>query len=93
MDFELPAEFSLNQNYPNPFNPTTKIEFSLPDAGTIRLDVFNSIGEKVSELINEQLDGGYHNIIFNAENLNSGIYFYRIEFNDIVMFKKMVLLK
>ncbi len=91
---QIPSDFQLEQNYPNPFNPSTKIDFFLKESGKVNLDVFNILGEKVIGLINKELPAGYHNIIFNANNLASGIYFYKLnvedKFNSV---KKMILKK
>jgi hypothetical protein len=95
----IPANFSLSQNFPNPFNPATKINYTLPVESNVRISVFNILGEKVNDLVNEQKASGSHTINFNAGNLSSGIYFYMIEakplsgvenFNTV---KKMMLLK
>ena len=86
------------QNYLNPFNPNTIIKFSLPAQSKVTLKVFDVLGRKVATLINAELTAGIHNVNFNAINLNSGVYFYRIEANGIdgskfTSVKKMILLK
>ena len=86
-------EFSLEQNYPNPFNPSTTINFSIPDNGFVTLTVFNVIGEKVAELVNEYIQSGSHSVDFNAGNLNSGIYVYKLSYGNTVSTKKMILIK
>ncbi len=88
-----PTAYRLNQNYPNPFNPTTEISFSLPEAGKVRLDVYNVLGNKVTTLVNGQLNAGSHSITFDASLLPSGIYFYKIQANNFSAIKKMNLLK
>jgi hypothetical protein len=90
---ELPTAYSLSQNYPNPFNPTTKIEYSLPEAANVRLAVYNSLGQEVASLINEYQSIGKHIIDFNANNLPSGIYFYKIQSGNFNKTQKMVLMK
>ncbi|MDA3862175.1 MAG: T9SS type A sorting domain-containing protein [Melioribacteraceae bacterium] len=90
---ELPTEFSLSQNYPNPFNPSTVIEFALPTSGNVSLKVFNSLGEEVAELVNTEMVAGYHSVNFDASNLSSGIYFYRITADNFIQAKKMLLLR
>jgi hypothetical protein len=85
--------YQLEQNYPNPFNPSTKIRFSIPQAGTVKLTVFNILGEKVQTLINEEMSAGTHSVDFMASNLSSGIYIYRIESGSFTQTKKMTLLK
>ena len=75
----IPILFKLEQNYPNPFNPSTTISYSLPEPGMTKLEVYNSLGQKVQEVVNEFLESGNHQTLFNAENLASGLYIYRIE--------------
>jgi len=89
----LPAEFALEQNYPNPFNPSTKIRFSIPETANVNLSIYNMLGEKVSELINSQLNAGNYNIPFNAEKLSSGIYIYKLDAGNFSQSKKMQLIK
>ena len=92
-DSEIPSGFSLSQNYPNPFNPSTSISFDLAADSEVKLAIYDVLGKEVSVLVNQHLEAGTHNISFNAGNLSSGIYFYRLEagnFNDI---KKMTLVK
>jgi hypothetical protein len=88
-----PVKYSLEQNYPNPFNPTTTIEYALPEAGNVKLAVFNILGQKIVTIVNEFKNQGVHKITFNAGNLPSGIYFYRLESGNFVQIKKLVLLK
>lgn len=90
---EIPTEFSLAQNYPNPFNPTTKIKFGLPEAANVSLRVYNILGEEVATLVNSELAAGFHTINFNATNLTSGLYIYRIEAGSFVEVRKMMLMK
>jgi hypothetical protein len=85
--------FKLYDAYPNPFNPTTTIQYSIPSDGIVKLIVYNAIGEEVRELVNEFKLAGNYEIIFTAEYLNSGIYFYRIQTASFVETKKMILLK
>ena len=85
--------YSLSQNYPNPFNPTTEITFVLPKAGNVTLTVFNMLGQKVATLINDSQSSGVHTVKFNATNLSSGTYFYRLEAGTTTLVKKMMLLK
>lgn len=88
-----PFEFSLSQNYPNPFNPSTVISYTLPVDGLVSLKVFNTLGQQVAELMNNVQNAGTHTVEFNAENLSSGIYYYRLETNGLVDTKKMILVK
>ncbi|HWR84024.1 MAG TPA: T9SS type A sorting domain-containing protein [Candidatus Deferrimicrobium sp.] len=90
---ELPHSFTLAQNHPNPFNPATIIEFSLPRAGQVHLDVFNILGQSVVSLINQTLPAGQHTVEFDGSGLTSGIYFYRLDFNGANLTRKMTLLK
>jgi len=90
---ELPHQYKLEQNYPNPFNPETTIKFFVPDGGNISLLVFDILGRKVSELVNGYYNQGTHTIYFNAENLSSGVYFYRLETKNYSDTKSMIILK
>jgi hypothetical protein len=89
----LPTQFSLDQNYPNPFNPSTAIRFQLPKESHVTLKVFSLLGEEVSSMVNEYLTAGYHEYKFDASNLSTGIYIYRIQAGDFVSTKKMTLIK
>ena len=88
-----PIDFELSQNYPNPFNPVTAIKYSLPESGNVKLNIYNLLGEQVAELVNGYKDAGVHTINFNAENLKSGLYIYKLESNGFVRSKKMTLIK
>ncbi|MCX7832613.1 MAG: T9SS type A sorting domain-containing protein [Ignavibacteria bacterium] len=90
---EIPVEFKLSQNYPNPFNPTTKISFTIPTSAFVSLKVYDILGKEVATLINEKMNAGNYIYEFNAENLTSGIYFYKLESNNFSAIRKMVLLK
>ncbi|NOR45037.1 MAG: T9SS type A sorting domain-containing protein [Candidatus Delongbacteria bacterium] len=85
--------YKLEQNYPNPFNPTTTISFSIPSMQDVKLSVFNSNGQLVKELINGVVNAGMHSSTFNAENLNSGIYFYTLQTDGKKLSNKMLLIK
>ncbi len=89
----IPVEFTLSQNYPNPFNPSTQIEFSLPETGNVQLKIYNMVGQTVQVLIDEVRSQGSHSVSFNASDLSSGVYFYRLEFDGIVLSNKMLLMK
>ncbi|MFZ0454252.1 MAG: T9SS type A sorting domain-containing protein, partial [Ignavibacteriaceae bacterium] len=90
----IPVKYSLSQNYPNPFNPNTKINFTLAEAGKVSLEVYNILGEKVSTLLNEEISAGQHEVNFNASNLASGVYIYRLNVNNkFTDTKKMILMK
>ncbi len=90
---QVPSDYALSQNYPNPFNPSTKIAFSLPKAGNVSLVVYDILGREVATLVNEFTTAGNHTIDFNASNLASGVYVYKIQAGDFVDAKKMVLMK
>ena len=89
----LPAVYSLSQNYPNPFNPSTKISFALPKAGNVKLVVYDILGREVATLVNEFETAGNHTVDFNASNLASGVYLYKIEAGTFTDTKKMLLVK
>ncbi|MGD8782011.1 MAG: YCF48-related protein [Ignavibacteria bacterium] len=89
----LTKEFSLSQNYPNPFNPTTTIKFSVPEAGMVRIGVYNIIGQKVLDVTNEFYQAGNHQLKINAAELSSGVYFYQLTSGSYQITKKMMLLK
>lgn len=92
-DSIIPGQFKLDQNYPNPFNPTTQINFSIPNAGEVKLQVFNMLGQKVAVLLDENKSKGNYSINFDASTLSSGVYFYQLEFDGNVLSKKMLLMK
>ncbi|MCU0415536.1 MAG: T9SS type A sorting domain-containing protein, partial [Ignavibacteriaceae bacterium] len=85
--------YQLEQNYPNPFNPSTKISYSLPVSGQVTLKVFDTLGKEVAILVNEQKEAGIYTIEFDASNLTTGIYFYRIQIGSFTSVRKLVLLK
>ncbi|MDP1676032.1 MAG: T9SS type A sorting domain-containing protein [Bacteroidota bacterium] len=89
----LPLVFSLEQNYPNPFNPTTTIMYSIPAESRVTLKIYNMLGQEVATLVNETMVAGRYTASFNASNLASGAYIYRIEAGSFVSNKKMILLK
>ncbi len=90
---EIPENFELFQNYPNPFNPTTSIGFSLHEQADVILEVYNLLGEKVRTLVNSPMEAGYHNVDFNAGELCSGTYIYKIRAGNFTKTAKMLLLK
>ncbi len=89
----IPESYSLKQNYPNPFNPTTTIEFHLPKASNIELNIFDVLGRNVATLINKGMTAGKHSLSFNAYKLSSGVYFYRLKTEEFTTIKKMLLLR
>ena len=92
-DLTIPREFNLAQNYPNPFNPATKIQFSIPSNQNVNIAVYDVLGNKVAELINEFKSAGTYSVNFDASSLSSGIYLYRIISNNFVQTNKMMLVK
>ena len=88
-----PAAYELLQNYPNPFNPSTMIRFGIPENAHVRMTVFNQIGETVAELVNGQMEAGYHQVLWNAANMSSGVYFYEIKTDNFKAVKKLILMK
>ena len=89
----IPERFSLSQNYPNPFNPTTKIDFALPRDGNVKITVFDNSGKQISEIVNGFRSAGYHTVEFNAANISSGVYFYKLESNEFSKVMKMTIIK
>ena len=86
-------DYDLKQNYPNPFNPSTTIKYQIPQTGFVTLKVYDILGEEVAVLVNEEMTVGRYEVNFNASSLASGVYLYRINVNDYVDVKKMLLLK
>jgi len=89
----IPSFFMLDQNYPNPFNPSTKINFSVPLSGIVRLSIYNALGQTIEILVDEFLDAGSYHVNFDAGKLTSGIYYYQIQANGYSQTKKMSLVK
>lgn len=92
-DEQLPSNYVLYQNYPNPFNPTTNIKFALPYESNVTLKIYNLLGQEVMTLVNKVMNAGYHTVGFDASDLTSGLYIYRIEADNFVQVKKMLLMK
>ena len=90
---DIVTEYSLHQNYPNPFNPSTKIKYSIPENQKVVLKIFDLLGREISTLINEEKPAGNYEVEFIADNLSSGIYFYRLQAGEFVKTKKLMLLK
>ncbi len=88
-----PTEFSLEQNYPNPFNPSTTISFTIPDAGNVKLKIYDLLGQELKTLVNEYKEAGTYTVNFNAGNLNSGMYIYKLESGLFTQTRKMTFIK
>ncbi len=89
----LPIHYSLMQNYPNPFNPTTVIRYQVASNGKVSLIVYDLLGREIAILVNEMKSAGIYNVTFNARNLPSGTYFYRLQAGSYIQTKKLILLK
>jgi len=89
----IPSGFVLEQNYPNPFNPNTKIRYELPETSPVRLTVYNLLGEKVANLVDEEQSLGVYEVDFNGSNLSSGTYIYVLQTNNYRLQRKMTVLK
>ena len=92
-EIALPKKFYLNQNYPNPFNPTTIISYSLPSSFNVKLAIYNTLGQTVKILVNRFENAEYYSVNFNASDLPSGIYLYKLEAGQFSQIKKMILIK
>lgn len=90
---QIPERYMLENNFPNPFNPTTNIKFQLPQKSFVRLTIYDMLGREVQTILNEEVTAGFYNFTFNAFELNSGIYFYKLETNKFSDTKRMVLVK
>ncbi len=86
-------DFNLKQNYPNPFNPTTTIQFSIAEKSNVKLTITDMLGREIQTLVNDELSAGSYNYNFNANNLPSGVYFYRLDAGKFSSVKKMILMK
>jgi aminopeptidase N len=90
---EFPRVFALAQNYPNPFNPSTTIRYGLPQRAEVTLTVFNTLGQQVAQLVNGEVDAGYHEVKFDGNGLSNGVYLYRMQAGAYVETKKLVLVR
>lgn len=90
---ETASSYDLGQNYPNPFNPITKINYSIPKSSNVKINIFDILGQKVESLVNEKQDAGTYSVEFDASNLSSGVYYYKIEAGEYTSVKKMTLVK
>lgn len=92
-EFQIPTKFSLMQNYPNPFNSHCVVKYSIPKTSQVSLKIFNTLGEEIETLVNEENSVGTYELNWNAANLPSGVYFYRLQAGSFVQTRKMILLK
>ncbi|WP_234572420.1 T9SS type A sorting domain-containing protein [Rhodohalobacter sp. 614A] len=90
---ELPGNLALQQNYPNPFNPTTQISYNLPQANHVSLAVYNIAGRQVAELVSDQMSAGIHTVSFDASELSSGVYMYRLRAGGQILTRKLTVIK
>ena len=90
---ETPSKYSLSQNYPNPFNPMCNVQFSMRNAGNVRLVVYDVQGREVQTLVNEKLSAGTYEVKFDGSMLNSGVYFYKLSTDGFTETKKMLMIK
>jgi hypothetical protein len=81
----------LSQNYPNPFNPSTSIRYAVPQSSFVTLTIYNTLGQRVAKLVNEQQQAGYHDVVFRGEGCASGVYFYRLQAGTFSQTRKLVL--
>ncbi len=93
-----PQEYGLNQNMPNPFNPATTINYQIPDAGRVKLVIYNLLGQEVRTLVDQNMEAGFHNVLWDGSDelgrqVASGLYVYRMTANDFSNIRKMMLLK
>ncbi len=89
----LPGDFALEQNYPNPFNPSTTIKYAIPEPGMVHLRIYNILGQQVATLVNEHQDEGFHQVVFEANHLSSGVYLVLMQSGEFVATRKIVMIK
>jgi photosystem II stability/assembly factor-like uncharacterized protein len=93
VEIGTPGSFELLQNYPNPFNPVTRIKYNIPSDAYVTLNVYNSLGEEVASLVNTEQTAGFYETSFNAVNLSSGVYYYKLTAGSFSVTRKMILIK
>ena len=93
VDDAIPLEYYLAQNYPNPFNPETHVNFGLPESSTVSLDLYDTTGRRVKNMLNENLNPGHYSILLIADNLASGIYFCQLKTPQFISVKKITYIK
>ena len=92
-DIPSQVNLELKQNYPNPFSTSTTIEYTIPNDGNIKLEIFDILGEKISTLLNDNLSSGFYQTSFMSDNISSGIYIYKLTYNNMTLTKKMIINK
>jgi hypothetical protein len=92
-DSNLPKEFKLEQNYPNPFNPSTIIKFGIAERRNVQIKIFDVLGSEVKTLVNQEMDAGWYELLFNAAGYSSGFYIYRMQAGNYISTKKMLMIK
>jgi len=90
---DIPTEFGVSQNYPNPFNPTKTIRYNIPKASQVTLAINNMNGQVAGRLVNQKQEPGFYTVSWDAQNVSTGVYFYRIKADDFKQVKKMLLIK
>jgi len=93
VEYGVIKDYNLEQNYPNPFNPETVIKYTIPNSGRVTIRLYNVLGKEIKTLVDEQKESGSYEIIFNAEELSSGVYFYKLESGEYSKIRKMILLR
>ena len=93
VSLNTPSQLTLIQNYPNPFNPSTNIEYSIPNAGMVTLKIYDLLGREISTLVNEEKQPGNYQVRFDGGKLSSGVYIYKLQFNNSAINKKMLVIK
>lgn len=89
----LPTVYKLEQNYPNPFNPSTIIKFAIPERANVNIKIYDILGGEITMLINQEMDAGWYELKFNADNYSSGIFIYRMQAGNYISTKKMLMVK
>ena len=89
----IPRHFSLEDNYPNPFNPTTTIQYRLPRTTAVHISIYNMKGQRITTLVDGEIEAGYHKVIWEARDVSSGVYFYRISADEYSAVGKCLLIK
>jgi len=92
-EFDLPNDYALSGNYPNPFNARTVIDYQLPVSGQVKLEIYNVLGQKVTVLVDSKQQAGYRSVVWDASEVSSGLYFYKLAAGDYTETKRMMLVK